>query len=294
MSGELAYPPPRGKERNLEDRVLEFPRPEEDESGGDRRAGGLEKGVKALIIAAASVLVLELLWILVISPCMPLSRVEVTSFPGLDRRDVLLHAGIGEKSSYISVKSRTAERGLEALREVESARVTKRFPNAVTILVLPRAAVAMAFSRVEGRQQPVYFDRHGILFKTGGLPPPVRGSASLSLPVISGLPLEGDKPLPAIYLPLFASLDRIRYADPQLLRAVSEIRVNKKPFDGFDLILYPVHSPTRIRLEPNLNEETLRYVMLMLDVFMERHQEIEEIDFRTETASYKLKEASSG
>jgi hypothetical protein len=33
--------------------------------------------------------------------------------------------------------------------------------------------------------------------------------------------------------------------------------------------------------------------MLMLDVFAEGGQEIEEIDFRTETASYRLKEVSS-
>jgi hypothetical protein len=34
--------------------------------------------------------------------------------------------------------------------------------------------------------------------------------------------------------------------------------------------------------------------MLMLDVFASKHSEIEEIDFRAETASYKEKEAPSG
>jgi cell division protein FtsQ len=178
---------------------------------------------------------------------------------------------------------------LETIKEVESARVTKRFPNSVKILVVPRVAVAMAFTRIDGRQAPVYFDRHGVIFNAGGIP-----SSGQSLPVISGLPLAGDKPLSAMYVPLFADLDKIRYADPRLMGAVSEIRVNKKPFDGFDLVLYPVNIPIRIRLEPNLNEETLRYVMLMLDVFAARNSEVEEIDFRTETASYKLKEASSG
>jgi cell division protein FtsQ len=251
--------------------------------------GGFEKGVKVLIIAAASVLVLELIWLLAISPCMPLSHIEVAGFPGLDRAEILYYAGIGEQSSYISVKRRAAEKSLETLKEVESARVTKRFPNSVKILVVPRVAIAMSFIQREGRQIPVYFDRHGIAFKTGGSP-----HLAQSLPIISGLPLAEDRPLPAMYLSLFASLDRIRYADSRLLGVVSEILINRKPFDGFDVVLYPVHSPVRVRLEPDLNEETLRYVMLMLDVFASKNSEIEEIDFRTETASYKFKEASSG
>ncbi|MDR1444762.1 MAG: FtsQ-type POTRA domain-containing protein [Treponema sp.] len=255
----------------------------------NREGGGLEKGIKVLIIAAASVLALELIWLLVISPCMPLSRIDVTSIPGLERAEVLSRGGIGERSSYISVNGRTVEKNLETIKEVESARVTKQFPGTVKILLVPRAAVAMAFTVIDERQVPVYFDRHGIVFKTGGAP-----SGTRSMPVISGLPLADDKPLSALYQPLFASLDRIRYADSELLGAISEIKINKKPFDGFDLILYPVHSPIRVRLEPVLNEETLRYVMLMIDVLSSKNQEIDEIDFRTGTASYKLKEVSSG
>jgi cell division protein FtsQ len=254
----------------------------------NREDRGLEKGIKVLIIAVASVLVLELIWFLVISPCMPLSRIDITGFPGLERAEVLGRGGIGERSSYISVNRQTVEKKLEAIKEVESARVTKHFPGTVKILLVPRAAVAMAFTVINERQVPVYFDRNGIAFKTGGVP-----NGALSMPVISGLPLEEGRPLSALYQPLFASLDRIRYADSELLGAISEIKINKKPFNGFDLTLYPVHSPIRVRLEPALNDETLRYVMLMLDVLASKNQEIDEIDFRTGTASYELKEASS-
>jgi cell division protein FtsQ len=292
MSDEYLYSSPPAGEDLVSGEDLEFPlREEAEHEGGDRKAG-LEKGIKVLIIAAVSVLALELLWILAISPCMPLSRLELSGFSGLDREELLRRAGIGERASYISIKPRSVEKNLGTLRELESVRVIKRFPSSVTILMVPRTAVAMAFDRIDGRQTPVYFDRRGILFKIGGPPPSGQGTPQGGLPVISGLP-PGDKPLPAIYLPLFASLDRIRAAEPRLLEAISEIRVNRKPFDGFDLVLYPVHSSIRIRLEPTLSEETLRYVLLMLDVFAEGEQEIEEIDFRTETASYRLKEASS-
>jgi cell division protein FtsQ len=297
MSDEFMYPASSPVEKKLisKDDVFEIPLHERTEfgTGENQKNPGLEKGIKVLIIAAASVLVLEFLWIFAISPCMPLSRLEVTGFPGLNREEVLRRAGIGERASYISVNPRSVEKNLGAIREVESVRITKRFPNSVTILLVPRTAVAMAFERIEGRPAPLYFDRHGVLFKTGGPLSRARSPQDFGLPVISGLPLGEDKPLPAIYLPLFASLDKIRGADPRLLQAISEIRVNRKPFDGFDLVLYPAHSPIRVRLEPSLNEETLRYVMLMLDVFTREQEEIEEIDFRTETASYRLKEASS-
>jgi cell division protein FtsQ len=289
MSGEFIYSasPSMKKELIPEDPGIPVEEGTELETAENQGAAGLERGIKVLIIAAASVLVLELLWIFAISPCMPLSRLELSGFSGLDRGELLRRAGIGERASYISVNPRSVEKNLEAIREVESVRVTKRFPNSVTILLVPRTAVAMVFDRIEGRQAPLYLDRHGVLFN----PPP--SSRPSGLPVISGLPLGGDKPLPAIYLPLFAGLDKIRSAEPRLLQAISELRVDRRPFDGFDVVLYPVHSPIRVRLEPNLNEETLRYVMLMLDVFAKGKQEIEEIDFRTETASYRLKEASS-
>jgi cell division protein FtsQ len=297
MSGEFIYSAASPAEKDLipGDDVFVVPvqKGVELETGEKQRTAGLEKGIKVLIIAAASILVLELLWIFVISPCMPLSRLELTGYSGLDRKEVLRRAGIGERASYISVNPRSVEKNLEAIREVESVRVTKRFPNSVTILLVPRTAVAMVFDKIEGRQAPLYLDRHGVLFRDGGSLSQIQASGYPALPVISGLPLGEDKALPAIYLPLFASLEKIRGAEPQLLQAISEIRVNRKPFDGFDLILYPVHSPIRVRVESNLSEETLRYVMLMLDVFAEREQEIGEIDFRTETASYKLKEASS-
>jgi cell division protein FtsQ len=248
--------------------------------------GGLEKGIKVLIFAVASVLVLELVWLLVISPCMPLSRIEVSGFPGLERVEILSRGGIGERSSFVSVDRRAVEGNLERIPRVESAMVTKHFPGTIKILVLPRTAVAMAFAVEAGRRIPIYVDRQGVAF--------TNPHETRSLPIISGLVLEEGTSLSALYLPLFTSLDRIRSVDAELLGAVSEIMIHKKPFNGFDLVLYPVHSPIRVRLESTLNEETLRYVMLMLDVLDSRKWEIEELDFRSGTGSYRVKEVSFG
>jgi cell division protein FtsQ len=270
--------------------------PKESVEDGQSTGPKIEKGLKVLIIAAAAILILELIWLLAVSPCMPLAKIETLPFPGMSREEIIAAAGIGERSSYISVKTAQAERALQELYQVESARVIKRFPNAVKIVLIPRSAAGMSLARLDGQLAPVYFDRTGMVFKIG-----MRTDETAQdlphLPVISGLVFENPSlgmKLPPLFGPLLSRLEAIRDSSPELLAAISEIRINRKAFDGFDLVLYPVHNPVRVRLEPDLNEASLRYVMLMLDVFASKHSEIEEIDFRAETASYKEKEALSG
>jgi cell division protein FtsQ len=150
---------------------------------------------------------------------------------------------------------------------------------------------------VGGRQVPVYYDRKGVVFNIGGEASGGAGLISGDLPVISGLVIEDPRPgmqLPAAFIPLLEQLDQIRQNAPELLSAVSEIRINRKPYDGFNLILYPVHKPIRVRLEKDLSEETLRYVLLMLDVFDKAGGYPEEIDFRSGIGSFSVKEAPSG
>jgi cell division protein FtsQ len=260
---------------------------------GPAVSGRFEKGLKRLIIIAAVILGAECIWLFVVSPCMPLSTVEVNTFPGFDRAQVLALAGIGEGASFVSVDAGAAERALEGYHLVASARVIKRFPDRVRIYLEPRRAVALSLAAVSGRILPVYFDREGVIFKIGN----GDGRAPANLPIISGLVFEQPVPgtrLPAVFGPLLTELEKIETVSPELLGAVSEIRINRKPFDGFDLILYPLHNPVRVRLEHTINEDTLRYVMLLLDVFGSNNSNPEEIDFRSGVASYTVKEAPPG
>jgi cell division protein FtsQ len=260
-----------------------------DFAAGTRK---IEKGLKRLLIAAGIILGAELVWLFGVSPCIPLSTVEVKGFPGFDGAEVLKRAGIREDASFVSVNAGEARRLLAADPLVESARVIKRFPDRLSIFLEPRRAVALSLVEVEGRPLPVYYDKHGVVFRIGGeeAPPP-------NLPLVSGLifdaPFLGMR-LPVILGPLLDQFSKIADHAPELLRAVSEIRINRKPFDGFDLTLYPVHYPIRVRMGDNFNEDTLRYVLLMLDVFENRDYIPDEIDFRSGVGAYRIKEASSG
>ena len=246
---------------------------------------------RRILIIAAAVLGAELVWLFVIIPCMPLSTVEVKTFDGLDRGTVLSLAGIGERSSWFTVNSLKAERALEEYHLVDSARVIKRFPDRLQIFLEPRTAVALSLARVRGRIVPVYFDREGVVFRVGG------NGADSPVPILSGLVFDQPVPgmrLPLVFLPLLEDIDRISRDAPELLSAVSEIRINRRPFDGFDLYLYPVHSPLKVRLENGISEDILKYAMLVVDVFDAGNSGVDEIDFRTGVASYTVKEAPTG
>jgi cell division protein FtsQ len=264
--------------------------PVKDRAGSSKK---IEKGLKRLLILAGIVIGAQFIWLFVISPCIPFSTVEIRGFSGFDSTDVLVFAGIPEGASFVSVNTADAQRRLSSHYLVESARVIKRFPDRLSIFLQPRKAAALSLVNIRGRPVPLYFDRHGVVFQIGGADP----DGQMHLPVISGLVFENPflgMRLPPAFLPLLEDISKIYSDSPQLLAAVSEIRINRKHQDDFDLVLYPVHSSIRIRLENKLSEDTLRYVLLMLDVFESRSPKPREIDFRSGMASYKIKEATSG
>jgi cell division protein FtsQ len=250
----------------------------------------MDRRLKGLIVALSLVLTGELVWLLGITPCMPLSVVDVQGIPELDRALVLAQANIGLHSSYMTVDTEAAELSLEALYQVESARVVKQFPDTVKIHLEPRKAVAQSLAAINGRLEPVYFDKYGVVFQIGG-GGQIYGIDTSTLPIISGLVFENaalGMRLPSAFNGFLSDIGRINSTDPQLLAAISEIQVNRKPYDSFELVLYPVHYPIKIRVGNELSQDMLRYMLLLIDVFIEQGVAVGEVDFRTGTASYIL------
>jgi cell division protein FtsQ len=97
---------------------------------------------------------------------------------------------------------------------------------------------------------------------------------------------------PAGLVPLVESLYELSRSSPELLSAISEIRIEQKTWEGFDLVLYPVHSSIRVRMENSLTEDGLRYMLLMLDVFKGSYEKPAEVDLRSGMGSYRVKEQS--
>jgi cell division protein FtsQ len=250
----------------------------------------LSKGLKWLLIAVGFTLGAYLVWLLGITPFMPFYRITVTSVDTLSREDLLLAAGIGSQSSFISTNTRDAEKALKAVPQIESVKVIKRFPDRLEISADGRKALAVTLAEVDGKPAAVIFDSQGMIFRTGSA-----ADGMSELPLVSGIsidrPIPGER-LPAALTSFLSDLETIRLNAPELLSAVSEIQLVRKSFDGFDFVLYPVHKKIRVRLSA-LNEELIRYTLLMVDVLSAEEPGIDTIDFRSGLASYTLKEASS-
>jgi cell division protein FtsQ len=243
-----------------------------------------EKSVRRFLLLAVIFISGGLLWIFCISPCMVPAKIEVKSFQGLSRADVINIAGLGGNAAYFSIDAEEAERRLAGYYLVESARVVKRFPDRLSVFLEPRRAVAMVFANVNGKTQPVYFDRNGVAFKIGN----ATGETPLSwLPIVSGV-LDDDRPLrpgmrvSAAYLPLFSRIGTISDEDPKIWQTISEIGIAKKEKDIYDLVLYPVHDSIKLRMRNDISKDSIYYALLMFDVCRQLGDDVpDEIDVRS-------------
>ena len=251
----------------------------------------LDKSLKTCIIVAALLLVSFIVWLIGVSPFMPFARIDISGYTGLARDRILASAGVTNTSSYFSFNVKTAEKALLAVPELKSARVIKTFPGRLVFILESRSAVACTVITVNENSVPIFFDSQGVIFKIGA------AADMVNLPVVSGiLELLTETPflgmqLPAVFRPFFRQLETIGTIKPELLSAVSEIRINAKEFDGFDFIMYPVHKKVRVRIN-DLTESVLQYALLAVDVLVAKDPEIRDLDFRSNIASYIPKEVS--
>ncbi|MCL1960029.1 MAG: FtsQ-type POTRA domain-containing protein [Spirochaetes bacterium] len=247
----------------------------------------IEKNLKRFIIIAAVIFAAELVWLIGVTPFVPFSTVEVQEIAGMNRREILSFANLNENSSFFSTSTKDVQKKLAECLLVESATVIKRFPDKMSIFITPRQAVAVALANNASRQTLLFVDRYGVFFRTGD---DLQGAG---LPILSGFdnPQLGMR-LPAGLVPLVESIYELSRSSPELLSAISEIRIERKIWEGFDIVLYPIHSSIRVRLENTLTEDRLRYMLLVLDIFKNSSEKPAEIDLRSGMGSYKVKEQS--
>ena len=251
-----------------------------------------EKFLKIFIFLAVVFLIGNLVWLLGLSAFRPFSKIDISGHDSIPRNEILARAGITGASTFVSTNARAVENSLEGMYAIESVRVFKHFPDKLQIVIEGRKAVGSLLCDINGRTVPVLFDNQGVIFQIGA---DEAGLLTRPVPVISGLTIENPVPgmrLPVMFIPLFKELEKIQIAAPELLTAISELEIIRKPFDGFDIVLYPVHKRIKVRLS-ELNEDVLRYTLLMVDVLASQGSGITTLDFRSAIASYIPKEVSS-
>ncbi len=256
---------------------------------GDR---GPDRALGLFMIAAAVVAAAAL--VVALTPSMlVVSRFAIEGASTIAESEILTIAGVRQGDPFFSINTAHIRSLLEEDSRILSASVRLILPNTLGIDIVERKPVATTVVQIDGRTRAVKIDAEGVVF----------GAASVedaaSVPVLSGIRFEGFKMgarLPDTFKPLLSSLGKITSEDPNLLSAFSEIRIIRRTNGDPELVLFPIGSRIQIKAESSLNVQTIRSMILVLNVLASKGiaESIEELDFRSGSVVYRGKEDHSG
>ncbi|MEN6490557.1 MAG: FtsQ-type POTRA domain-containing protein [Rectinema sp.] len=224
-----------------------------------------------------------------------IETIRISGLETLSENAILASVGNIGNESLFSLKLNELERTIEQNPRVAHARAYRVLPSSLAIDIKERSAVASIMINSEQGTKLVLVDGEGIAFASID----AEDSRNPELPVVSGIQFEHFSPgqrLPDLLHPLFAELATIKQEAPELLRAFSEIRVERISGNSIELLLYPVHMKTAVRLPLKFSADALRNALVVLDILRSRGlgDQPSEIDFHAGTVVYQAKEAVSG
>ena len=170
---------------------------------------------------------------------------------------------------------------LSTVSGIESVSVDKKFPDQVVISVRERVAVA----------NTIVFE-NGVVFTANS----DALAQDTSIPLVTGIPsenlVEGMR-LPSKYRVLMEQISQIRSLPQKYFAVISEIQIVPKEFGNYELALYPAFSKVRVLTDPQLNEDAIKCMMVVLDVVNSIEADVSEVDLRYGSVSYKKNRAST-
>lgn len=253
------------------------------------KSGKKLKLVKLLALILFIVLLIEgLLWI-----ALSANGSHVTiSYSGLNTledvslsRNLLLNCG----SNWFTFDTAAAVSLIASDSAVESVSVEKKFPSSIIVNVKERVAAAVTLATVNGKTVPVQIDKNGVFFAVDKAIP------NVSLPLLTGFNFENitdSMRIHSKYRTLIDQLSKIQSANPAYFAAISEIQIIEKEYGNFELALYPMQSQIKVLTDRNITEESLQYMMVVLDVVNAMDSNVAEVDLRYGSISYKISEQS--
>lgn len=253
--------------------------------------GKITKG-KNLLKYAIGVLFLFLLgnavYYLLIIPFHAPARIQFSGIDALLAADIEKAAGLTGTEKWGTLNKDTLLRKVTSYPLVAEAHVVKKYPDKIVIEIVERRPVGVLLAAVGDRTVPMEIDKTGTVFKIAS------NKDHYRLPIISGLSFQNIRAGMKVHkqlVPLFRELDILQKKRPALLSEISEMKIEQKKYGGFDLILYPIRSQIKVRTGSALNDDQLQYMILMLDVIrkLDLSAQIEELDIRAGTASYRLR-----
>ena len=270
----------------MADHVLSWARPAAGRSGSRKRSN---RGLLAAMALLLLVVLGEAAFHFLVAPNLRIEHINLSCDSPLGREALLRQAGLDGRAYFFSLDPVQVKRDLEAWPPVRAAVVEKIFPDTLRVHVQARVPVALALWGGPDGQRPLAIDELGVVFSEG-LP-----AAGETLPVLSGLRFEGQAlgaRLPGRLVEFLAGLHELKSSEPALFGYFSEFQIRTRDQGGFDLVGYPAAHRVPVRFAAELDQETLRMAIMVLDVMKKEHilERVAELDFRSGEVVYRLKE----
>lgn len=244
--------------------------------------------VKILVFVLAVLLFAELIISMVLVPCFSKPSITVSGLKSASQQEFTELLGSMKTSSWLRFDTQRAASLLSSVPYIDSVDVSKVFPDRVIVSVKERVPVAKTVINNGGRYISVQIDKNGVLF-TGNRQ---KSDTDYEIPLVSGLPVEKFREgmsIPANYRVLLDQIETVRSRSQKYFAAISEIQVVQKEYGNYELVLYPVHKHVRVLTDRSLNEEALKYMMVVLDVVDSIEPDVSEIDLRYGSVSYRTR-----
>lgn len=246
------------------------------------------KAVKIIFIILSVCVFLEFLFYKFIIPSIEAPVVSVTGQDSYAAEEIVEFLRPMNAKNWFDFNVEQAVSILASVSGIDSVSVKKTFPNKIYIHIEEREPVALTFLTVNDRSVAVQIDENGVLFQEKG----DGAGTSADIPILSGLPVEHMSEgmrIPSKYRALIEQIADIRRKPQKYFAAVSEICVVPKEYGNYELVLIPAKSKIRVLTDRTLNEDSLKYMMVVLDVVNSMEPNVSEIDLRYGSVSYRKK-----
>ena len=151
-----------------------------------------------------------------------------------------------------------------------------------------REVVAKTIVDIDGRSLTMEIDRNGVIYASNDR----SCESDSSIPLITGIPfieVQNGVRMPEMYRGLMEKIRSIRALSSNYFASLSEIEVVSKDYGGYELVLFPLHSKVRVLADQNLNEDTLKYMMVALDIVNSIQPDANMIDIRYGGVSFGVR-----
>lgn len=252
----------------------------------DESSDKVIKIIKTIFVILCIFLVAELVVYKYVMPCFSSPKVTLKGQNAFSPEEIAMKLLPMNSTNWVDFNVEQAVAILSSEPGIENVTVEKKFPDKIFINIKERVPVAITFVMDEGISTPLEIDDDGVLF-------PVKNNANINTnqtPIISGLQVEhmaGGMRIPSKYKPLMEQIKKISESGKNYFAGISEICILSKDTGSYELALIPSQSKIKVLTDRSLNEESLKYMMVVLDILKDLETEVSEVDLRYGSISCK-------